>query len=124
LIARLLAVDPLTPLNRCMPGFADIMDGRFDTAIEPYGRTLEMDPGNPMARLFYVWVLILNQRAETAGHAAAEFPIEVRETIPARIARFVMLALAGDAEGAHALVTPDIEGFAITGDLFPRFLAQ
>ena len=124
LIARLLAVDPLTPLNQCMPGFADIMEGRFDTAIEPYRRTLEMDPGNPMVRLFYIWVLILNQRPETAEQVAATFPVEVGEALPARVGRFLMRAAAGDVEGAHALVTPEIEGLASAGDLFPRFLAQ
>ena len=124
LIAHLLAVDPLTPLNRCMPGFADILEGRFDTAIAPYRQMLEMDPGNPMARLFYVWVLILNQRGEMAREIVAAFPVEVREVVPARIAFFLARALAGDAAGAHALVTPEIEGLATAGDLFPRFLAQ
>src|SRR4029079_9449559 len=27
LIERLIAVDPLTPINRCMPGWADILEG-------------------------------------------------------------------------------------------------
>lgn len=124
LIARLLAVDPLTPLNVCMPGFADIMEGRFDTAIEPYRRSFEMDPGNPMARMFYVWVLILNERPETAEEISAAFPAEIRDAIPARIARFLVRALAGDGEGAHALVAPDVEALASAGDMFPRFLAQ
>ena len=62
LIERVLAIDPLTPLSRCMPAFADVMEGNFAAAIEPYRQMCEMDPGNPMARLFYVWALIINQR--------------------------------------------------------------
>src|SRR3984885_4209995 len=36
LLTRLLAVDPLTPITRCMPGFAAIMEGNFEAAIDPY----------------------------------------------------------------------------------------
>ena len=64
LIERALAVDPLTPVTRCMPAFADAMDGNFATTVEPYRQMCEMDPGNPMARLFYVWVLALNHRTD------------------------------------------------------------
>ena len=36
LIDRLLAIDPLTPLTRCMPAFADVMNGDFAPAVAPY----------------------------------------------------------------------------------------
>ena len=36
LLTRLLAVDPLTPITRCMPGFADIMEGNLEAAVDPY----------------------------------------------------------------------------------------
>ena len=124
LIARLLAVDPLTPLNRCMPGFADIMEGRFDTAVEPYRQMFEMDPGNPMARLFYVWVLILARQGDTARAIAAAFPAEVRDTVPARMACFLAHAVDRQAEAAHALVAPVLDGLTNGGDVFPRFLAE
>ena len=35
-IDHVMAVDPLTPLTRCMPGFLDAMEGRFEAAIGPY----------------------------------------------------------------------------------------
>ena len=53
LIARLLTLDPLTPLTRCVPGFADVSEGNLRAAVEPYRQMFEMDPDNPMARLFY-----------------------------------------------------------------------
>ena len=124
LIERLIAVDPLTPLNRCMPGFADIMEGNFAAAVGPYRQMFEMDPGNPMARLFYIWVLILNRRTEAVGAILETFPVEVRDTLPARLAFFLAHALAGNAEGVNATVTPDIEAVATASDLFPRMLAQ
>lgn len=53
IIDRLLSIDPLTPLNRCLPGWADVLEGEFDRAIDPYHEMFKMDPGNPMARLFF-----------------------------------------------------------------------
>lgn len=124
IIARLMAVDPLTPINRCMPGFADIMEGRFAAALDPYRQMFEMDLGNPMTRLFYIWVLILNGQADTVASLVASFPAEVRDTVPARLASFLAQALAGNAAGAQAALTPDIEAAATASELFPRVLAQ
>jgi tetratricopeptide (TPR) repeat protein len=123
IIERLIAVDPLTPLNRCMPGFADIMEGNFAAAVAPYRQMFEMDPGNPMARLFYVWVLILNRRTEAVGALLEAFPGEVRETVPARLAFFLAHALGEcrrrdrDADAGHRPV-------ATANDMCPRMLAQ
>ena len=124
IVARLMAVDPLTPVNRCMPGFIDLLDGRFAAAREPYRQMFNMDPGNPMARLFYAYVLIANQRHDEAAAIAGACPAEVRDTIPARLTRFLAHAAAGRAADADAIVTPDMAAVASATDLFPRILAQ
>jgi TolB-like protein/cytochrome c-type biogenesis protein CcmH/NrfG len=124
LIVRILAVDPLTPVSRCMPAWADVLDGNFAAAVEPYRQMFEMDPANPMARLFYVWVLVLNRRADAAGVVLETFPPEVRDTVPARLAFFLAHALAGNRREAQAALTPEIEAVATATDVFPRLLAQ
>ena len=124
LIERALAVDPLTPLSRCLPAFADAMEGNFATTIEPYRQMCEMDPSNPMARLFYVWVLALNHRTDEIGAVLEAFPSEVRDTVPARLAFFLAHALAGNVRDAHAAVTEEIEAVATAADVFPRIIAQ
>jgi TolB-like protein len=124
LIDRVLAVDPLTPLTRCLPGWADVLEGRFTTAVEPYRQMFEMDPGNPMARLFYAWVLALNRQADAVRAIVEDFPLQVRDTVPARLALFLGHALAGNRQAALAMVTPDIEAVANATDVFPRFLAH
>ena len=123
-IARLLAVDPLTPVNRCMPGFADIMEGEFAAAVEPYRQMFELDPGNPLTRLFYLFVLILNQQTDAVRTIAATFPAEVRDSIPGRLASFLTHAFEGNLEGVHAAVSADVEAVASASELFPRILAQ
>jgi non-specific serine/threonine protein kinase len=124
LIDLLMAIDPLTPLTRCMPGYASLIDGDFAGALQPYRQMFEMDPGNPMARLFYVWVLALDARRQEIAALVETIPPEVRETIPARLTLFFAHALAGDRAKALAQLTPEINAAANANDLFPRFLAQ
>lgn len=123
-VARLLAVDPLTPLNRCMPGFADILEGHFESVEAPYRQMFELDRANPMARLFYAWVLILTKRTDAVDPIVESFPVGERETVPARIALFLTRALSGDADLACRTVTPDIEHVATESDVFARLLAH
>src|ERR1700722_5422994 len=92
LLTRLLAVDPLTPITRCMPGFAEIMEGNLQAAIEPYRKMFELDPSNPMARLFFAWVLILNRQHDEADALLKTAPAEQRDTLPARISFFLASA--------------------------------
>ena len=124
LLARLAAVDPMTPVTRCMPGFADIMEGRFEQAIEPYRQMYEMDRANPMARLFYVWVLILNRRIDDAAAIRHGLQAELRDTVPGRVASFLYLAAAGKRIDAQAALPHTIDTTAKATDLFPRLLAQ
>jgi tetratricopeptide (TPR) repeat protein len=124
LIDRLLAVDPLTPLTRCMPGWADILDGDFAAAVGPYRQMFEMDPGNPMGRLFYLSVLILNRREAEVNAIVETFPPQMRDTLPGRLAFFLAHAFAGNRHGALAAVTPEIEAVVNGTDVFPRMLAQ
>jgi TolB-like protein len=124
LIGRLQILDPLTPLTRCLPGFADASEGNLRSAIEPYRQMFEMDPGNPMARLFYLWVLALNGRQDAVATVLEGFSLGERDTVPARLAQFLAHALFHRQRDALAAVTPDIEAVATASDVFARFLAE
>jgi len=123
LIARTLTLDPLTPLTRCMPAFADIMEGKRAAASEPYRQMCAMDPGNPMARLFYIWALLLDDRLDAAREVLESCPSEVRDTIPAQIAGFLVRAGTAKRDGTPVR-PPDIDLETTAGDVFPRMLAQ
>jgi non-specific serine/threonine protein kinase len=123
LIEHLVALDPLTPLTRCMPGFADLMEGNFAAALGPYRQMFDMDPGNPMTRLFYVPILAANGRMTEVREMAASFPPAVKDTIPARLTNFLAHALAGNRSDALAALTPEIEAIANATDVFARFLS-
>lgn len=124
LIARLLAVDPLTPLSRCMPGFADLMDGHLAAAVRPYREMFEMDPANPMARLFYVWVLALAGRVPEAIAVADTAPAQPADSLPGRVTAFLGQSLSGETGDAPAVLTSEIEAVANASDVLPRFLAH
>jgi TolB-like protein/Flp pilus assembly protein TadD len=124
LIARLQRLDPLTPLTRCLPGFADASEGDLESAVEPYRQMLDMDPSNPMARLFYVWILALNGRRDAVVRVLEGFSPAERDTVPARVARFLAHAVVTRRREGLQPVTPDIEAVASTNDVFARFLAE
>jgi hypothetical protein len=82
-----------------------------------------MDSGNPMARLFYVWVLLINGRLESIPAIVESFPFEVRETVPARLAFLLASSLAD--RGGVRLEGPGkhVEAAAGASDVFARLLA-
>ena len=122
LIDQLLALDPLTPLTRCMPGWADVLEGDIDAGIGPYQEMFEMDPGNPVGRLFYIWVLTLAGQESRAVELEAGFSEATRATLPGQVAGMIVTAMASPGE-FHAIDQPDVDDLPPT-DMFPRLLAQ
>ncbi len=124
LLIRVLAIDPLTPITRCMPGYAAILGGNAEAAIDPYRQMFEMDPSNPLARLFFAWALTLNRRDREVVHLMRGLPPDQRGTIPARLLSFMGMMAAGSQQEALSELTPGIDAFASGTDVFPRLLAE
>ena len=97
-IDHVMAVDPLTPLTRCMPGFLNAMEGRFESAIGPYRDMLERDPANPVARLFNVWILFVAGHDDEAIAVARGFEGTAEQSTPAHLARQLTAAHQGTLE--------------------------
>ena len=123
LIERLVSIDPLNPVTRCMPGWADLADGNLAAAIEPYRQMLELDPASPMARLFLIWVLLLNGRRDETLSLVAELPADAAQTVPGRIALFLRAALAAATGDTLPTIDGDVEIAARESDVFARTLA-
>lgn len=124
IIDRLQAIDPLTPLSRCLPGWAAALEGDFAAAVGPYRQMLEMDPGNPMARLFYVWALAASGGVDKVAAIAASGPPGARDGVAGQLTAFLAAAVAGRRQEALACLGPETEVAANATDHFPRFLAQ
>jgi TolB-like protein len=123
-IAQVMSVDPLTPLTQCMPGWADVLDGEFERALPAYRRMFDMDPGNPIGRLFYVWALIYTGAAAEAARVAADYPPPLAQSLPAHVAGMLARAANGESTAADAELPTGFEAVAASSDMFPRLLAQ
>ena len=124
LLARALAIDPLTPLTHCMPGFADALEGRPASAIEPYRRMFEIDPGNPMGRLFYAEILAVNRRFDEISPLVATMPPDTQGSVVGRLTLMLAAATAGRKDEVEALMTPELGAASTASDLFSRHLAH
>ena len=123
LIATLLSVDPLTPLNRCMPGWADALEGDFASAVGPYRDMFLMDPGNPLGRLFYTYMLVASGRMDEARRIAEEMPEPMMDSPAGLILGLFASAIAGD-NASPELAGEDMAVLTQSTDMFPRFLGQ
>ncbi len=124
MMGRVLKLDPLTPVARCLPGWADSLEGHFEEAVGPYREMFEMDPGNPIARLFLVWSLASAGRDEEAAALADGYSDEAANTLPGQVARLYAAGLRGETiEGVGGL-SVDAEAHANTSDVIPRLLSQ
>jgi TolB-like protein len=97
-IDHAMAVDPLTPLTRCFPGYLAAMEGRFDDAVGPYRDMLERDPANPVGRLFNVWIHFAAGRDDEAIAIASGFEGPAEGSTPAHLARHLVAAHLGTIE--------------------------
>ena len=107
-IARLLAVDPLSPQNAPLPDFCAFMDGNLALGVRAGRVWQERDPGNPIARWVYGSGLARNQQIDDARTIFAGLEAKPDNGAFSRMAAMFLRALAGDREGTFAAVTPDL----------------
>lgn len=98
-IEALCRIDPLTPLTRCMPGWADALDGDFESAVGPYREMFEADPENPFGRLFLVYMLAAAGRTDEARDLALATPPPLIATPPGQVLQICASALGGGRPG-------------------------
>lgn len=105
-VDRLLRVDPLTPVNHCLPGYNEFLQGRFDDATPHYRRMYRLDPESPMVRWFTALALSraghmpeVHALLEALVRDAAGTPFESQ-------GRFFQHALRGEKDEALRVVTP------------------
>lgn len=121
---RVRLLDPLTPLARCLPGWADALEGKFEEAVGPYREMFEMDPGNPMARLFLVWILASARQNDEAIAIAEGFGADTVDSLASQVAQLYAKGLKGEQIDGDLGLSPEAEGLANTSDIVPRLLSQ
>ena len=66
LIDRLLKIDPLTPTNYYIPGWFQMIEGQFESALHTLHKAYRMEPKNPIHRFCYAVALAYNEQLEEA----------------------------------------------------------
>jgi len=112
LLARLLDLDPLTPVNHCLTGYVELLAGNTELALPGYRRMHRMDSGNPVARWFLAHVLGRCGRRAEALALLHQIRRDTPDTTFARHALFFTHALERNRNAALAAVTPELSSEA------------
>ncbi len=120
MIDEVLAIDPLTPINHCMPGFVAFMEGRNSDALPYYRRFLDMDPFNAFATWSWGYALLRNGKVDEASTVAAELRQKHGGSIIAKLAEATLSAYCGDLERARAAITEDLLKSARNSEMLSR----
>jgi non-specific serine/threonine protein kinase len=112
LVERLVSIDPLTPFYQMLPGFLALMEGDLAGAVEPFRRSAQMDPGNPIVRLTYGQIMAMNGRNEQAYEIFDGLAHDMPDTLFAQLGLFYKLALLGRRDEARALLSEEVRAAA------------
>ena len=108
LIVRLLEVDPLTPVNYCLPGYAELLQGNLEGALPHYRRMHRMDTANPAVRWFAALAIARAGRRGEALKLLHQIERDTPHTTFARHARFLKHALERNRDAALSAVTSEL----------------
>jgi len=119
-----LRLDPLHPLNWAQAAWRHFSAGRRDEAVEAARRVLQLtDRGNP-ARVYAAYYLALADLREDAISVFEAEGSALSGTPYGSVSLFLSRALQGDAEGAVAQVTLQLEQAARWTEYLALFLAD
>ena len=119
-----IAIDPLTPLLQCMPGFCEWSRGRLDAAEPFYRRYMAMDPLNPSARQFLLQLLAHQGRSAEAITLGRAIATELPGTVYGQMSKVFTLALEGRTDEARRAVTDEMRSSAKHSEVFARIIGE
>ncbi len=120
LSAETLAIDPLTPINHCMPGFVAVIEGRNTDAIPHYRRFYEMDPYNAFAAWCWGYVLLRNGKLEEASDVIGGLKARHPGSIMSQLGIAILSGVCGKPEAARDAVTGELRAAARNSELLSR----
>jgi tetratricopeptide (TPR) repeat protein len=125
LVDRLLAIDPLTPMNHTWPAEFDMFDGNPPGEFLAAARRLmEADPANHYACFLTLWALFIACRLHEEGGPILDRLIrEGPESGFGRWATVLKAALEGNRDAALRAVTPELLSWARSDDMGSHGLA-
>lgn len=120
LFADVLAIDPLTPINHCMPGFVAIMEGRNSDALPHYRKFFKMDPYNAFAAWSWGYVLLRSGRVEEASHVIGDLMVNHPDSIMAQLAHAILSGVCGKHEATRDSINSELRAAAENSEFLSR----
>ena len=120
LFAECLAVDPLTPINHCMPGFVALMEGRNSDALPHYRKFFAMDPYNPFAAWSLGYTLLRNGRIDEASAILSDLKVNHPDSIMAKLGDAILSGVRGTQEATRKAITSELRAAARNSELLSR----
>lgn len=97
--ARLIALDPLDPVHRALPGGIELLAGRFEEALGLMERAIENDDENPAVQFSYAATLFFAGRHEELARFVAATADPARASSLDAVMLLMALACDGDVAG-------------------------
>lgn len=123
-IEHLLSIDPLTPINLCVRGMAEVVFGRPERGTRYYRTAYEMEPDTSFMALFYEWALIWSGQLSEARPVLEHLKETVPNSVTALVGAAYFAAARGDRELVRESITEEVESAARNVEVFSRFLAE
>jgi TolB-like protein len=123
LFDRLLAIDPLTPMNHLLCAFAHLPQGSYDQALVILRKAQGMGLEFPWIPLWIGYCLGALGRQDEATRGLEDALEEGLPQPTASITRFFLAALEGEREGAMGVLDPKARDFAWKDPDLPGFVA-
>jgi TolB-like protein/Flp pilus assembly protein TadD len=120
LFADVLSIDPLTPINHCMPGFVALMEGRNPDALPHYRQFFALDPYNPFAAWSLSYVLLRNGRVDEASAIIDALRSNHPDSVLSQLAFSSLNGVCGMRDPARNAVTADLRRAARNSELLSR----
>jgi serine/threonine protein kinase/tetratricopeptide (TPR) repeat protein len=109
LLERAANVDPLNLLVLTVQGAAYYMDGRYDLALKPLGKSYQMDPGNFNTAGGYAMALICNGKIDEASSVIDQMVKSSKDNVMTKSALVYKYAFLNDRTNLFKVMTPDFE---------------
>jgi tetratricopeptide (TPR) repeat protein len=124
LIGKLLEIDPLTPLNHFWAGSLEVMDGKFDLAVNEFNKARQMEEENPLFLYWLAKALAYAQRIKEAHELFFLIERNSADTVWARLGTFFNHAIQDKKSEALQTATVEFKRQVKDDEMFPIWMAE
>jgi non-specific serine/threonine protein kinase len=127
LARRLLQIDPLTPFNHAILGFALWMDGQLDRALAAFGKNHEQEPESIIPGMWMAFILMWKNHYQDAFDliddlTRQQYPDQMRR-IFSEFLQFSKLAVQKNTDQAKATLSDGLREYAWVDPDLPWMMA-